>query len=363
MLYDVHVDLGERSYPIQIGSDMQSDLGSFILDAGLSGACLVIADEHTGALYGDQVVASLRAADFLPTLVMVPAGEPSKSSEQLVSLYSAALAAGLDRHGFIVALGGGVVGDLAGYAAASFLRGIPFVQVPTSLLAMVDSSVGGKTGINVVEGKNLVGAFHQPSLVWIDLATLHTLPEREFRAGMAEVVKYGIIRDRAFFERVESEVEALHPAGDRALLADVVGRCCEIKAEVVAADERESGLRAILNFGHTLGHAIENRAGYGGTYIHGEAISVGMVYAARLSVAGCGMALEEADRIEALLVKLGLPVRASELHWASLREAMGVDKKTVGGVPQFVLASAIGTVSVGHALSEEMLEATWDSLG
>ena len=208
-----------------------------------------------------------------------------------------------------------------------------------------------------------MGAFHQPSLVWVDLETLHTLPEREFRAGMAEVVKYGIIRDRAFFDRIEAQVEMLHPTGDRALLADVVGRCCEIKAEVVAADECEGGLRAILNFGHTMGHAIENRSGYGGTYIHGEAISVGMVYAARLSVVVCGMASEEADRIEALLVKLGLPVRASELKWASLREAMGVDKKTVGGVPQFVLASSIGTVSIGHALSEELLEATWDSMG
>ena len=362
MLYDVHVDLEGRSYPIYIGADMRTELGSCIKDVGLSGACLVVADEHTGGLYGDQVVAALQAADFSATLVLVPAGELSKSSEQLVALYSAALAAGLDRHGFIVALGGGVVGDLAGYAAASFLRGIPFVQVPTSLLAMVDSSVGGKTGINLVEGKNLVGAFHQPSLVWIDLKTLHSLPEREFRAGMAEVVKYGVIRDRAFFDRIEAQVEALHPTGDSALLADVVGRCCEIKAEVVATDEFEGGLRAILNFGHTMGHAIENRSGYGGTYIHGEAISVGMVYAARLSVAVCGMALEEAERIEKLLVKLGLPVRASELKWASLREAMGVDKKTVGGVPQFVLAASIGTASIGHTLSEELLEATWDSM-
>ena len=208
----------------------------------------LIADENTGGLYGDQVVASLQAADFSATMVLVPAGELSKSSEQLVALYSAALAAGLDRHGFIVALGGGVVGDLAGYAAASFLRGIPFVQVPTSLLAMVDSSVGGKTGINLVEGKNLVGAFHQPSLVWIDLKTLHTLPEREFRAGMAEVVKYGVIRDRAFFDRIEAQVEALHPTGDSALLADVVGRCCEIKAEVVATDEFEGGLTRDFEF-------------------------------------------------------------------------------------------------------------------
>ena len=248
MLYDVHVDLEGRSYPIYIGADMRTELGSCITDVGLSGACLVVADEHTGGLYGDQVVAALQAADFSATLVLVPAGELSKSSEQLVALYSAALAAGLDRHGFIVALGGGVVGDLAGYVAASFLRGIPFVQVPTSLLAMVDSSVGGKTGINLVEGKNLVGAFHQPSLVWVDLETLHTLPEREFRAGMAEVVKYGIIRDRAFFDRIEAQVEMLHPTGDRALLADVVGRCCEIKAEVVAADECEGGLPRDFEF-------------------------------------------------------------------------------------------------------------------
>ena len=362
MSYNVNVELGDRSYPIHIGSDMQSEIGSLIVAEGLSGVCLVIADEHTGEIYGDKVVASLRAANFSPSLVMIPAGESSKSSNQLVDLYSAALTAGLDRQGFIVALGGGVVGDLAGYAAASFLRGIPFVQIPTSLLAMVDSSVGGKTGINLAEGKNLVGAFHQPSLVFIDLKTLSTLPQREFLAGMAEVVKYGIIRDRAFFDHIEAKVEELHPKGNRAILSDLVRRCCEIKAEVVAADEREGSLRAILNFGHTLGHAIENKAGYGGMYIHGEAISVGMVYAARLSVAVCGMSSKEADRIEALLVKLGLPVRAMGLNWIALREAMSVDKKAFGGAPQFVLASSIGTVSTGHSLPEELLEATWASM-
>ena len=362
MLYDVQVELGSRSYPIYIGENVLDQVGVLSTKAGLSGGCLVVADEHTGALFGAQVMASLEAAGIRATLATVPAGEPSKSSAQLVELYSAALATGLDRHGFMVALGGGVIGDLAGYAAASFLRGVPFVQVPTSLLAMVDSSVGGKTGINLVEGKNLVGAFHQPALVLADVATLRSLPEREFRAGMAEVVKYGVIRDAAFFERIEQERVWLHPGGDAQRLAEVVGRCCEIKAEVVAADEREGGLRAILNFGHTLGHAIENCAGYGAQYIHGEAIAVGMVYAAGLSQVCCGLSASDAERIERLVGELGLPVRAVEQDWKRLRVAMGVDKKTVGGVPRFVLAEKIGSVSVGHAVAEDQLEAGWNAM-
>jgi 3-dehydroquinate synthase len=213
-----------------------------------------------------------------------------------------------------------------------------------------------------VEGKNLVGAFHQPALVLADVAMLRSLPEREFRAGMAEVVKYGVIRDAAFFERIERELPLLHPAGDAQRLAEVVGRCCEIKAEVVAADEREGGLRAILNFGHTLGHAIENCAGYGAQYIHGEAISVGMVYAAGLSGVCCGLPISDAERIEALLRELGLPVRAAELEWKRLRCAMDVDKKTVSGVPRFVLADTIGSVSVGHAVGEDQLEAGWNAM-
>ena len=363
MLYDVHVELAERSYPIHIGEGLLDKVGQYALSSGLSGSCLLITDQHTQALFAERVTRSLKAAGVRVSIAVVPAGESSKSIEQLSNLLSACVKAGLDRNSFIVALGGGVIGDLAGFTAAAYLRGIAFMQVPTSLLAMVDSSVGGKTGINLPEGKNLVGAFHQPTLVVADIGTLDSLPARELRAGLAEVVKYGIIYDRAFFEKIEAVREALAQPQDRALWAEIVGRCCEIKAAVVSEDERESGLRAILNYGHTLGHAIENIAGYGGRYIHGEAISVGMVYASALSVCQLGMEQQEAIRVGELLAGLGLPVQAAELDWQALRRAMAVDKKTVSGVPRFVLASSIGEVSIGHEVAEDQLEAVWSAIG
>jgi 3-dehydroquinate synthase len=363
MLYDVQVKLAERSYPIHIGDGLLDEVGQYAAASGLSGRCLLITDQHTQALFAERVTRSLKAVGVQVNIAVVPAGESSKSVEQLSNLLSACVKAGLDRNSFIVALGGGVIGDLAGFTAAAFLRGIAFMQVPTSLLAMVDSSVGGKTGINLPEGKNLVGAFHQPSLVLADIGALDSLPARELRAGLAEVVKYGIIRDRAFFEKIESVLGELNQPQDRGLWAGIVGRCCEIKAEVVSADERESGLRAILNYGHTLGHAIENIAGYGGRYIHGEAISVGMVYASILSLHQLGMDRQEVVRVGELLAGLGLPVQAPELDWPALRRAMAVDKKTVGGVPRFVLASSIGEVTIGHELTEGLLEAVWSSMG
>ena len=363
MLYDVHVNLADRGYPIHIGEGLLDEVGQWASRIGLTGRCLLITDQHTQALFAERVTQSLKAAGVTVSIAVVPAGESSKSIEQLSNLLSACVQAGLDRHSFIVALGGGVIGDLAGFTAAAYLRGIAFLQVPTSLLAMVDRSVGGKTGINLPEGKNLVGALHQPALVLADIEALTTLPSRELRAGVAEVVKYGIIRDRAFFDKIESALVPLDAPQDRALWAEVIGRCCEIKAEVVAQDEREGGLRAILNYGHTLGHAIENIAGYGGTYIHGEAISVGMVYAAELSVRHAGLTEQACGRIRTLLASLGLPVQAPELAWADLRNAMAVDKKTVGGVPRFVLASSIGEVSIGHELSEAQLETAWSVMG
>ncbi|HSR88618.1 MAG TPA: 3-dehydroquinate synthase, partial [Pontiella sp.] len=281
--------------------------------------------------------------------------------DRVFELYSRCIEAGLDRKSFIVALGGGVIGDLAGYVAATYLRGIPFVQVPTSLLAMVDSSVGGKTGINLPEGKNLVGAFYQPQRVLADLQALKTLPAREYRAGLAEVVKYGIIFDAPFFDFLEENIEKISDVGNVDLLANVVGRCCEIKADVVAKDEREGGLRAILNFGHTAGHALEKAAGYG-EYVHGEAVAIGSVFAARASVALTGLAQGECDRIEKMFTDLGLPVKAPEYSWPELRNALSVDKKTVGGMPRFVLASKIGTVSIGNEIPEDLMEQIWNSL-
>jgi len=352
MKRDVLVDLGDRSYPIHIGSGNLDSLGDACKAAGLKGRCLVVTDENVAPLYGSRVVQSLEKAGFKPVLEVLPAGETTKSQAQLLNLYSKAAAHGLDRKCFMVALGGGVIGDLTGFAAASWLRGIRFVQVPTSLLAMVDSSVGGKTGINIPEGKNLVGAFHQPELVLMDLDTLKTLPPRELSAGMAEVVKYGVIWDAELFGKLEmgSSVDA-----------GLIARCCEIKAEVVGKDERESGLRGILNFGHTAAHAIENVAGYG-RFLHGEAVAIGMVYAAHLSVALKGLSVAESARIEKLLAGFSLPVGAPGLAWKNIRAAMAVDKKTVGGLTKFVLADRIGHVEFGCEVPEKLLEEVWHGI-
>lgn len=357
MTHDVTVDLGDRSYPIRIGSGILNTLGDACKAAGLTGKCLVVSDENVAPLYADTVFQSLENAGYSPVLEVLPAGEPTKCHEQLLNLYAKAAENRLDRKCFMVALGGGVIGDLTGFTAASWLRGIQFVQVPTSLLAMVDSSVGGKTGINIPAGKNLVGAFHQPELVLMDLDTLNTLPEREFAAGMSEVAKYGVIWDEQLFQELENKMGA-----GSASLGQIVSRCCEIKAEVVRQDEREGGLRGILNFGHTMGHAIENAAGYG-QFLHGEAVAIGMVYAARLSESLKGLSADESQRIEALMMALKLPVRAPGLVWEDLRAAMAVDKKTVGGLPKFVLTDRIGHVDFGCEVPEALMEEVWAGIG
>ena len=373
MTHDVTVDLGDRSYPIRIGSGILETLGDACKAAGLIGRCLIVSDENVAPLYADTVFQTLEKAGFEPALEVLPAGEPTKCQAQLMNLYATAAENRLDRKCFMVALGGGVIGDLTGYAAASWLRGIKFVQVPTSLLAMVDSSVGGKTGINIPAGKNLVGAFHQPELVMVDLDTLKTLPERELAAGMSEVVKYGVIWDAPLFEQLENvdavsspRLQTLEERGEDTASTDkmgeIISKCCEIKAEVVRQDEREGGLRGILNFGHTLGHAIENAAGYG-EFLHGEAVAIGMVYAARLSVALKGLSVEESERIEKLCVALALPVAAPGLAWSDLRAAMAVDKKTVGGLPKFVLTDRIGHVDFGCEVPEELMEEVWNGIG
>jgi 3-dehydroquinate synthase len=324
---------------------------------GLEGKGLVVTDSNVGALHGEACRASLESQGYDIALCTVPAGETSKSHEQLVAIYDAALEAGLTRKSFIVALGGGVVGDLAGFAAASYLRGVPMVQVPTSLVAMVDSAVGGKTGINLPQGKNLIGAFYQPSLVLVDTDLLSTLPEREYISGLAEVIKYGIIWDDAFFQVLEARQDDMRNKSVD-LVQNMVSRSCEIKAEVVRQDEREGGLRAILNFGHTLGHALEKVAGYG-AYLHGEAISVGMAYAGRLSMKETGWPEPEYKRMVRLLEAVGLPVTAGETRWAPLREAMSVDKKVEGSTPRFVLAEKIGNVCFGCDVDEGSMEAAW----
>ncbi len=354
----VHVDLGERSYEIAIGTQMAAALS--IEGAGTT--ALVVSDSNVAPLYSDVCVTMLEEKGFRAVSAVVSAGEESKSVEVAAFLYEQCVKAGLDRSSTIVALGGGVVGDLAGFVAATFLRGVRLVQIPTTILSMVDSSVGGKTAVNLPQGKNLVGCFYQPAGVIADLSVLSTLPRREYISGLAEVVKYGVIWDAPFFALLEEHADLLLSA-DVPLLEDVIARCCEIKADVVAQDERESGMRAILNFGHTLGHAIENVCGYG-RWLHGEAVAVGMAYAAGLSSRICGCPAADRDRIIALLRRLELPVNPSSFGdapaWDRLREAMSSDKKANRQVPRFVLAESMGSVQFGCDVSEEAMRATYD---
>jgi 3-dehydroquinate synthase len=351
----VHVPLNERSYSIEIEAGLLALLGDECRRLGLAQRCAVISDAKVAPRYGPAAEKSLKEAGFESVLIKVPSGEPAKSLKVVQSCYERLAAHRFERKSFIVALGGGVVGDLAGFVAATYLRGVPFVQVPTTLLAQVDSSVGGKVGVNLQAGKNLVGAFHQPRLVVCDLDTLDTLPMREFRAGLAEVIKYGIIYDAKLFGRVESEMDSLLKR-DRNLLAQVIARCCEIKAEIVGKDETESGLRSILNFGHTIGHALEAVSRYG-KYLHGEAISIGQIKAAELSSALLGFPREEVERIRALFEKAGLPteLKASATLRKKLFEAMKVDKKVSGGQLKFVLARRIGEVEFGWTVAESAI--------
>jgi len=351
----VQVSLGNRSYVIKVGGGLLPRLGAECAQLKLGRRCAVITDSNVGIHFAATALKSLTASGFEPVLITVPAGEKSKRLAMVEKCHDQLAAHRLDRKSFLVALGGGVVGDLTGFIAATYLRGVPFVQVPTTLLAQVDSSVGGKTGVNLRAGKNLVGAFYQPLRVLCDLDTLKTLPEREFISGLGEVIKYGIIYDAAFFAKSERDLPKLLRR-DAAALAGVIARCCEIKAEVVGLDEQEGGLRAILNFGHTIGHAIENSSGYG-KYLHGEAIAIGQVAAARLSQKVLGLPAGDTERIEKMLVNAGLPVTI-KLN-ASLRKkllaAMKLDKKASGGEVKFVLARKIGRVEFGCSVAPEAI--------
>jgi 3-dehydroquinate synthase len=351
----VHVDLANRSYDIWIGKGLLPLLGQRCAGLELGRRCAVISDRNVAPRYGKLALESLRDAGFEPVLLTVPAGETAKSLKTVQGCYNELAAHRLERKSFVVALGGGVVGDLAGFVAATYLRGVPFVQVPTTLLAQVDSSVGGKVGVNLKAGKNLVGAFHQPRLVLCDLDALKTLPMREYRAGLAEVIKYGIIYDARFFAALENGMGKLLKR-DASLLARVVARCCEVKAEVVGQDETENGLRAILNFGHTIGHALEAISHYG-QYLHGEAISIGQVAAARISAQVLGLPAEAVERICRCFKAAGLPT-GMKLNAAARRQAlaaMQLDKKVSGGEVKFVLARKIGQVEFGQKVAPALL--------
>ncbi len=351
----VQVHLRGRDYPIRIGVD--TPLGETLVVHGVRRAML-LSDTHVAPLYADVAEAKLCAHGVAVSRAVVPAGEASKDLDVVRRLYEQALDAGLDRSSALVALGGGMIGDLAGFVAGTWMRGIGFLQAPTSLLAMVDSSIGGKTGVNLPRGKNLVGVFHQPWEVSADLRTLATLPDREYRSGLAEVVKYGVIQDAELFGWLESDADRLLQR-DLALLEEVIARCCAIKAHVVAADEYESGQRAILNFGHTFGHALEQTLGFG-HWLHGEAVAVGMVFAAAVSAKVAQAEPELVDRLRDLLRRLGLPVALpagdKTPAWTSLRSAIAADKKKRDGRPRWVLVSRLGSATYGCSVPETVLE-------
>ena len=354
----VKVRLDQRSYAIKIGPRLLRRLGAECARLKFGKRCAIITDTNVGRRYARPAFDSLANAGFTPSLVILSPGEATKHPKSAAVCYDRLADHRLERKSFIVALGGGVVGDLAGFVAATYLRGVTFVQVPTSLLAQVDSSVGGKVGVNLKSGKNLVGAFYQPRFVLCDLDTLRSLPEREYRAGLAEVIKYGIIYDATLFARLERDLPKLLRR-DSQMLADIVARCCEIKAEVVGKDETESGPRAILNFGHTIGHALEAISHYG-KYLHGEAISIGQVAAAKLSSEVLGLPARQVGRITDLFERAGLPTRVNlnARQGQRLFGAMRLDKKVSGGEIKFVLAKRIGKVVWGQRVPESLIEET-----
>ena len=356
MMQRVEVELGERSYSIVIGSGIVDEIRAFVRQAEYSPHGMIVTDTNIAPLCAGQIAALLADAGVQAEIATIPAGESSKSLMQANELFTLAIELGLDRRSPIFALGGGVVGDLAGFVAATYMRGVPFIQIPTSLLAQVDSSVGGKVAVNHPLGKNLIGAFYQPDAVFADLDVLRTLPQREIATGLGEIIKYGIIYDADFFAWLEVnrvDVLALEPAAT----AYMIARSCEIKADVVRQDEHEGGLRRILNFGHTIAHAIEKETGYA-RYRHGEAVAIGMAGAADISVQ-MGL-LPDADRVRMneLSRAMGLPLSAEGVTADAMYEDLFHDKKTVGGRIHWVLADSIGKVSVHSDVPEEMVRKT-----
>lgn len=347
----VPVDLGINSYNIYIGHDLSQEIIDFCQNSSFSPHGLIITDTNVGHIYALQLQSLLKKAGIAAEIYEIPAGEFSKSLPMAEKLFTKCIELSLDRKSPIFALGGGVVGDLAGFIAASYMRGVPFVQIPTSLLAQVDSSVGGKVAVNHPLGKNLIGAFYQPKAVFIDLDTLKTLPEREIYTGLGEIIKYGIIYDREFFAYLENNIEPCASLQPEAAL-HMIARSCEIKAAVVHEDEKEAGLRAILNFGHTAAHAIEKNTGYT-RYNHGEAVAIGMICACQLSES-LGLAQEqECRRAEALIRAFNLPAVAEGCTVDDLYRDIFHDKKTVGGKVKWILMEKIGKVIGKNDVSEE----------
>lgn len=350
----VSVDLGTKSYNIYIGYDINSIIIDFFQKQSYSQKALIITDSNIAPLYAKKIQQNLSVAGYDAQIAIIPAGEQSKSLVQAEKLYTEAIKHGLDRKSPIIALGGGVVGDLAGFIAATFMRGVPFIQIPTSLLAQVDSSVGGKVAVNHELGKNLIGAFYQPQAVFMDLEMMQTLPQREISTGLGEVIKYGFISDQQFYTYILENQQAILSLQPEQLI-HIIARSCEIKASVVAQDERESGLRAILNFGHTLAHAIEKETNYA-YYNHGEAVAIGMVGAAKISEKMGLISPTIVNDMCQLLTKMNLPTKAENCTTNKIFADIFHDKKTINGKVNWILLNAIGKVSIVNNVPDDIVK-------
>lgn len=352
----IPVKLPQNAYEIHIATDGIKEIGQKTKSLNIGQKILVISNPEIFNYYGQIVIESLRQEGFEVDHHLIPAGESYKTLDSISTIYDKALSLRLERNSTMVALGGGVIGDMTGFAAATWLRGINFIQIPTSLLAMVDASVGGKTGVNHPQGKNLIGAFYQPKLVLIDPMVLKTLPEREFRAGMAEVIKYGVIWDKELFVRLESadnldSMNVLSPE----LLSYILERSCLAKAEVVGQDEREGGLRAILNYGHTVGHGVESLTNYN-TFVHGEAVAIGMAIAGKIALQAQLWTQDELIRQNNLIKKAGLPLDIpSSVNQEDLLNSLQLDKKVKAGKVRFILPTEIGKVIITDDISQDLL--------
>jgi len=354
----VNVPLGSRSYQVVVGSGILPGVALEMKQLQMEGRVLVVTNTTVAPLYGESLLSALQEEGFSAKSIILPDGEQYKSLKTANRIYDAALEMGLDRAGTILALGGGVIGDMAGFAAATYMRGINFVQIPTTLLAQVDASVGGKVAVNHARGKNLIGSFYQPRLVWSDVKTLNSLPARELLSGWVEVIKYGIIWDRAFFDYLEENIRHLN---NEDILVHAVEKSCAIKAGIVIADEREEGIRAFLNFGHTIGHALEAATQYR-VFRHGEAVALGMVGATRL---GCTLGLvsgDDSERIISLISALGLPQNFPRISWDDIWHHMQADKKVYQGNINFILPKSIGTVVIQPVEPELIKEAVQQCL-
>jgi 3-dehydroquinate synthase len=354
------VELGSRGYDISIGDHCPQALAAFVRDRARGRAVVLVTDANV-APHAEAIAQTLQAGGFAPRLAVIPAGESQKSLATVSHLYDRLAEIPADRETLLAAVGGGVVGDVTGFVAATYVRGLRLLMVPTTLLAAVDSSVGGKTGVNHPKAKNLIGAFHQPVGVWIDTALFDTLPDREYRSGLAEVVKYGVILDPELFAFLESQAEAILRRDPEAL-RHIIVRSCRLKADIVAKDEREeTGLRAILNYGHTFAHAFETAAGYG-TWLHGEAVAAGMIAASRLAERFGRIDADVTERQRTLLARLGLPIQPGDWPVDSLLAAMRIDKKSQAGRLRFVLPTRLGAVSLCEDANEDDVRAVLASM-